>query len=291
MNAELQERVEILAAGAGMDGFRIQRLTPVGGGCIHTANRVEAVNGERLFLKRNGLGALAMFEAESDGLRALAVAGGLRVPTVIGTGSTSNEAFLLLEWLDLGGSGAQRLLGEGLARIHRLTNPKFGWEKDNFIGETEQLNGWQDDWITFFRECRLEPQFRRARNGGLEVRGAERLLNEFSAFFDCYQPVPSLLHGDLWGGNAASTRSGEPVVFDPAVYFGDREADLAFTRMFGGFSDDFYEAYRQAWPLAEGWQPRFRLYNLYHELNHFNLFGGGYGESARSTVHALLAML
>jgi fructosamine-3-kinase len=178
--------------------------------------------------------------------------------------------------------------------MHRVTQARFGWVQDNTIGSTPQINTPEEDWIVFWREHRLRFQLhlatRHGHGGRLRERG-ERLLDEFPRLFAEYQPAASLLHGDLWSGNYAYTREGEPVIFDPAVYYGDREADLAMTELFGGFGREFYAAYREAYPLDEGYAVRKTLYNLYHVLNHLNLFGGGYLSQAQGMIDRLLSEL
>ena len=212
-----------------------------------------------------------------------------------GHGCDAGTAWLALEWLDLGRcpAGAERALGERLAALHRHTAPQHGWHRDNFIGRTPQPNGWHDDWVAFYGERRLAHQLRLARDNGfggeLQDLGA-RLIERLPEFFDGYEPVPSLIHGDLWGGNW-SCCDGEPVIYDPAVYYGDREAELAMTRLFGGFGGAFYAAYTEAWPLAPGHERRDTLYRLYHVLNHANLFGGGYAGQALSLLRRLVSDL
>jgi protein-ribulosamine 3-kinase len=200
----------------------------------------------------------------------------VRVPKVFSHGVEGGQAYLLLEYLDLQGNGDFAALGRMLATLHRKTATRFGWQRDNYIGATPQANGWCDDWAEFWRERRLRPQFERA---GLKLEFAEKLLEN-------HRPQPSLLHGDLWNGNVGFTPEG-PVIFDPAVYYGDREADLAMTELFGGFPREFYQAYRQAWPLPPGYEKRKHLYNLYHLLNHLNLFGGGYLGQVNATLRLL----
>jgi fructosamine-3-kinase len=168
-----------------------------------------------------------------------------------------------------------------LAHAHRKPGPRFGWTRDNYIGLTPQKNDWCDDWAEFWRERRLRPQIDLARRNGLDVP-----LVDPRTFLDEHQPAPSLLHGDLWRGNAGFTKDG-PVVFDPAVYYGDREADLAMTELFGGFPREFYRAYNETFALDAGYEKRKHLYNLYHLLNHVNLFGGGYLGQAKSCLRLL----
>jgi fructosamine-3-kinase len=167
-----------------------------------------------------------------------------------------------------------------LANAHRRPGPRFGWSRDNYIGSTPQANAWCDDWAEFWRDRRLRPQLELAASKGFDVEMPSLHLLEN------HEPQPSLLHGDLWSGNAGFTAQG-PVVFDPAVYYGDREADLAMTELFGGFPREFYDAYRKEWPVDEGYARRKHLYNLYHLLNHLNLFGAGYLGRVRQTLGLL----
>jgi fructosamine-3-kinase len=265
----------------------------VGGGSINRCYRWETSHGP-LFVKVAQRVRLADFEAEAEGLTELGRSRALRVPQVRAAGRTEDAAFLALEWLTAGTTGAvsERRLGEGLAALHRVLGPRFGWSRDNTIGRTPQSNSWTDDWAEFFREHRLRPQLQRAvRNGCGEQLGArgERLMELLPVLLAGHRPVASLVHGDLWGGNWLATADGEPVVFDPAVYYGDRETDLAMTRLFGGFGAAFYAAYEHAAPLPPGAALRAELYNLYHVLNHANLFGGGYVRQARASIDRLLA--
>src|SRR5574337_5196 len=228
--------------------------------------------------------------AEVDGLRALAECRAVHVPRVAAAG----DGFLVLEWLDFGAKTehAATKLGERLAKQHRCSGKQFGWPLNNFIGATPQFNATRDNWVKFFGEHRLGFQLRLAAENGcrgeLQERG-ERLLEKLSAFFPGYSPQPSLLHGDLWSGNWGVLQTGEPVIFDPAVYYGDREADLAMTELFGGFPPEFYSAYDAHWPRDPGYAARRDLYNLYHVLNHLNLFGGAYHAQALDLMHRLNA--
>jgi fructosamine-3-kinase len=270
---------------------KLRQQGSVGGGCINQAQRIEY--GDAVyFVKLNTAAQLDMFAAEAEGLSELRACEALRIPKPVCWGGNGQAAWLVMENLELGGRGDAAALGEGLAALHRITRDRFGWHRDNTIGSTQQVNTPADDWIDFYRERRLRFQFELAgrRGGGARLlsRG-ERLLDGFHTLFDGYTPVPSLLHGDLWSGNYAYTRAGEPAIFDPAVYFGDREADLAMTELFGGFGGGFYAAYENAWPVDPGYRTRKTLYNLYHILNHFNLFGGGYAGQAHGMVDALLA--
>jgi protein-ribulosamine 3-kinase len=264
----------------------------IGAGSIHACWRWPA-DPDALFVKLATPASLPVFEAEAAGLRELAAARALRVPAVVALGTAGGAAFLAIEWLQslpITG-GQERALGEGLAALHALTAPRFGWQRDNTIGRTAQANGWSADWADFFATRRLAPQLALAEQNGfgalLSERGA-RLTEALPWLLAGHAPAPALLHGDLWGGNWLATTSG-PSIFDPAVYFGDREADLAMTRLFGGFGDDFYRAYEARSPLAPGAPARSDLYNLYHVLNHANLFGGGYARQARALIDRLLA--
>jgi fructosamine-3-kinase len=287
---------EVIAGVAAATGVDLESgsARTAGGGCINTCYRVRGNSGREFFLKLNASGREDMFRAECEGLQALRSAGGVRVPEPIGAGTAGGSAFLLLEYLTLhaGSAGAATVLGAGLARQHRHTAERCGWHRDNTIGSTLQRNSWQADWTEFFGYHRLGFQLRLAARkgagGDLQDKGA-RLLERLPEFFGGYRPQPSLLHGDLWAGNWAMTENGEPVIFDPAVYYGDREADLAMTELFGGFPREFYVAYRQAWPLDPGYERRRDIYNLYHVLNHLNLFGGGYLRQAVHLMDRLLA--
>jgi protein-ribulosamine 3-kinase len=249
-----------------------------------------------LFVKVAPLARRAALEAEAAGLAELARAGVLRVPRVLASGASGERAFLALEWIEAvpADRECERRLGAGLAALHAVTAGRFGWERENTIGLTSQANGWMSDWVEFFRERRLRPQLElAAQNGFGELLDApgERLLESVPRLLEGHTPAPSLLHGDLWGGNWLATAAGEPVILDPAVYYGDRETDLAMTRLFGGFRAAFYDAYEAAAPLSPGAGPRSELYNLYHVLNHANLFGGGYARQARAVMDRLLAQL
>ncbi len=249
-----------------------------------------------VFRKTAPAAELPRFEAEAAGLAALRAAGCVRVPDVMAVGIADGLARIELEHLDLAGldRGSGAALGRQLAELHRHTGERFGWQDDNWIGGTPQHNGWQGEWPLFFARKRLLPQLERAAGNGMErklVERGEALAGRLGAFFIDYHPAPSLLHGDLWSGNASALPDGTPVIFDPAAYYGDREADLAMSELFGGFPESFYAAYRLAWPLDAGYETRKTLYNLYHVLNHFNLFGAGYLNQARRMIDRLAAEL
>jgi len=278
--------------------FVIQHKTALTGGSINNVYRIEG-GGSHYFVKFNHTGLnqpdkLDMFKAEAAGLRELIAAQAIRIPLPLCVGAAADAAWLVTEYIELGRGKAHssQSLGQQLAVLHRSTSDQFGWCRDNTIGSTAQYNAWTSDWLTFYREQRLAVQFKLAADNGftgaLQSKG-DRLMANLQAFFSTNPPQPSLLHGDLWAGNCAFDAAGSPVIFDPAVYYGDREADLAMTELFGRFPADFYAAYREAWPLDEGYPVRKVLYNLYHILNHANLFGGGYAVQAESMLDFLLA--
>ena len=276
--------------------FDLVRASPVGGGCIHTALCLEGEESggrAKYFAKLNEAASAPMFAAEADGLLALSETAATRVPRVVAQGSDDEHAWLVLEWLELGAldSRSGAALGHALAALHRTPRDRFGWTRDNFIGASPQVNGWSDDWHSFWRDRRLHAQLRLAAHNRLPsklIDRGERLAADCGAFFRTYKPIPSLLHGDLWGGNVSATREG-PVLFDPAVYVGDREADLAMTELFGGFPKEMAAAYRADFPLDDGYTVRRELYNLYHVLNHANLFAGGYVAQAARLIERLIA--
>ncbi len=266
---------------------------PVGGGCIHEAWRVSAPDGRCWFVKTNRSGGRGMLEAEAEALERLAATRTIRVPGVMAWGESEDGCFLVLEHLAMSGRGDVERQGRDLAALHRCRSEdgRFGWERDNFIGETPQPNGWMEEWGEFFSTRRLGNQLGLARERGRRFRGAEELVDLAADWLQRHRPEPSLLHGDLWGGNAAFDEAGVPVYFDPASYYGDREVDLAFTRMFGGFGPGFYRAYEKDWPLPPGAAEREEIYNLYHVLNHDHLFGGGYGVQAERMIEGLVGRL
>ncbi len=273
--------------------FSINSIRTVGGGCINSAYLLEGRD-TRYFLKLNHAEGLEMFSAEAEGLGEMEASGAIRVPHPVCHGVVDGKAYLIMEHVTFGSArgDSSRCLGRQLAAMHRCSRKQFGWHRDNTIGSTPQPNAYTENWIDFYRDRRLlfqvELAVRRGAGNALE-RKADQLAASLEQFFGDYRPMASLLHGDLWSGNYALDTSGAPVLFDPAVYFGDREADLAMTELFGGFSSDFYAAYREAWPLDAGYERRKGLYNLYHILNHYNLFGGGYLSQAEGVMERLLA--
>ncbi len=297
MTPALREALEVAVMEATHADWSLLSTTPVSGGCIHECLKLEGEDSEGKtthFAKIAETERVPLLVAEAEGLAAIAKVGAVRTPDRVAQGSDEEHGWLILEWLDLEPlsalSGAA--LGKALAAQHRAAFPRFGWEKDNYIGATVQGNGWHDDWLAFWREHRLHAQLRLAaknRYPSKMIDRGERLLADCEAFFTSHAPGPSLLHGDLWGGNAAALTDGTPVVFDPAVYCGDREADVAMTQLFGGFPKDFLAAYREAWPLDDGYPVRRDFYNLYHVLNHANLFSGAYVDQSAREIEKVLA--
>lgn len=273
--------------------FAIESRATAARGCINESYLIRERE-RSYFVKLNRPERADMFAAEAAGLEEIARSGAVRVPQPVCHGANGAASWIVLEYLELAPAdgAAMRALGANLARLHRVRAARYGWRRDNTIGITPQENAWSEDWIAFWRERRLGFQLRlaAASGGGRRlVAAGERLLEKLPAFFAGYRPQPSLLHGDLWAGNAAMTAAGEPVVFDPAVYYGDRETDLAMTELFGGFPPAFYQTYRAEYPLDPGYATRKHLYNLYHVLNHANLFGGSYWAQAERMIGELLA--
>ncbi|MEO0510155.1 MAG: fructosamine kinase family protein [Verrucomicrobiota bacterium] len=290
MNEALKSALSVAISKKKGQIFNISDYRSQGGGCINEAYLVG--NGTtQFFVKLNAASLLPMFEAEEAALKELSDAHAIRVPNPISEGIASNRSYLILEALPFGTahSGSWEKMGRQLAQLHRVTADRFGWHRNNVIGSTHQHNNWTNDWPTFFREQRLRPQFELARQNGFHFPQAEELLGEIESLLTGHSPSPSLLHGDLWSGNAGFLTDGTPVVFDPAAYYGDRETDLAFSEFFGGFPAAFYTAYEREWPLTTGYEKRKDLYNLYHVLNHANLFGGGYASQTSSMISNLLA--
>lgn len=269
--------------------FSVNSYRSVSGGCINQGYAVTD-NNRTYFVKLNSSSQVAMFEAEARGLQQLLETATIRVPKPICWG-TASDAYIVLEWLELNGKGRQswQEMGRILAAMHQHTSSKgFGWDINNTIGSTPQINTWTADWTEFYARHRLGYQFQLAGQRGGHFPQQERLLSAIPQLLADYQPQPSLVHGDLWGGNAAFTTNGEPVIFDPATYYGDREVDVAMTELFGGFPSAFYRGYNEVFPLDPGYEKRKTLYNLYHILNHFNLFGGSYESQANRMIQLIL---
>ncbi len=279
------------------DRFVMDDRRSVGGGCINQGYKISG-GFRHYFVKLNHGIDIGMFEAEANGLQLMFETQTIRVPKPICWGTSDNSAYLVLEWLDLGGRGGNQAwedMGRKLAAMHRFhpllkgeEKGQFGWDINNTIGSTPQINNWTKNWVEFWQEHRIGYQLKLGRRKGGYFPNGEKLLEKIPELLAGYDPQPSLVHGDLWGGNASVTSDGKPVIFDPATYFADREVDIAMTELFGGFSSAFYQGYQKEWPLEEGYEQRKTLYNLYHILNHFNLFGGSYESQANQMIHRLL---
>jgi fructosamine-3-kinase len=272
--------------------FNLLKVKRLLGGDINTAYHLQSEN-RSFFVKLNSPDRLSMFEAEAAGLQALAKTQAIRVPKFMVCGKSTDHSFLVLEHIVLNKMipHSEQLLGQQLAELHRQKQAYFGWHCDNTIGSSPQVNGQYQDWLTFWQQQRLGHQLALAATNGyhgrLQTLG-EKLCGNLKQFFSGYQPQPALVHGDLWCGNVASDEQGNPVIYDPACYFGDRETDLAMTELFGGYSPAFYQAYQAAYPLDPGYASRKTLYNLYHILNHLNLFGQSYLHQAETMITKLL---
>ena len=268
----------------------LTRVRDLSGGDINRAMLIKS-DRNHWFVKYHDNAPKGMFEAEALALQEISSTGCIRVPEAIAWGADGSTSWLVLEYLQLTPGGPANILGEQLAAMHEVTAGCFGWSHDNYIGSTPQLNQETDGWIEFWRDYRLKPQLAIAQTAGhgsrLLDRG-ERLLAGLDQLLCNHRPAPSLLHGDLWSGNKAFLSNGQPVIFDPASYYGDREADLAMTELFGGFDPSFYDAYRANSSLPDGYTLRRELYNLYHMLNHLNLFGAGYLTRCECIIDDLL---
>jgi len=272
--------------------FQIESTAPVSGGDIHNAYRLKTSQGN-FFLKANQASKTALFETEANSLKTLAETLSITLPKVIANGVENDQAWLLLEHLELTRQGNDFQRGKDLALLHHQINKtkQFGWFEDNFIGQTRQSNDWTSDWVQFYGQNRLLPQLKLATSNQAPNRLMDmgmQLIEKLPDFFQTYQPEASPLHGDLWGGNSGFIQTGAAVFYDPASYYGDREADLAMTELFGGFSPEFYDGYHSVFPLDVGYANRKNLYNLYHVLNHFNLFGGHYANQSERMIQTLL---
>ncbi|MEP4094614.1 fructosamine kinase family protein [Reichenbachiella sp.] len=261
-------------------------LTAVGGGCIHSAGVFQFEN-KKYFIKWNE-NASSMFEAEKNGLTLLSETSSLIVPKVMGRGTTERVDYLCLEYVESGPAEAHfwKIFGELLAQLHQHTSAYFGLDYDNYIGRLAQSNEPAEDWIEFFINRRLMPQLKMAQDKGL-IR--KELVSDFEILFNKLRELipeekPALLHGDLWSGNFLIGEIGRPVIFDPAIYYGHREAEIAFTRLFGGFDSEFYHAYIGSYPMQPGHEERVGIFNLYPLLVHLNLFGSAYLQEITRTL-------
>ncbi len=273
------------------ESFEIESQRSVSGGCI---NQGYAVTGKETtyFVKLNQASRVEMFAAEVLGLKQMLATQTIRVPKPICWGMVERSSYIVLEWLEFSQGTPQSWeeMGRKLAAMHAFPGAtQFGWERNNTIGSTPQINTWTDNWADFFAENRIGYQLKLARKRGGNFPEDASIVEVIKDILGDTKPQTSLVHGDLWSGNAAVTEEGEPVILDPATYYGDREVDIAMTELFGGFPAAFYRGYNAVFPLDEGYKQRKTLYNLYHILNHFNLFGGGYGSQANQMIQQILA--
>lgn len=276
----------LIARATDSPAVSITRKEALTGGSIHRVEIVELVDGRRFCVKSNR-DAGDMFAQEALGLEAIKQLGILKTPTIIAAEPLNErEQCLVMEAIHPTQPGEKfwSNFGADLAEHHRAgTSSQFGWVSDNYLGSTPQKNEGRQKWVDFFGHCRLSYQLRLARHRGLGsgelFRYGDRLISRLDQWLGDDRSPPCLLHGDLWNGNFLVHADGHAVVIDPAVYYGSREAELSMPLLFGGFPQDFFDAYNQTWPLEDGWLERVELYKLYHLLNHLNLFGIGYLES------------
>jgi fructosamine-3-kinase len=281
-------------------GSKIKSLSSLSGGCISDAFKVATTDGSTFFLKYNPSASNDMFIKEANGLKELTKANAIRVPEVLGF----DEDYILLEFISSGNKNlsAAKLLqagknffenfGRSFAEMHKYTSDNYGFFEDNYIGSNPQKNIPEEkektNWVNFYFNKRILFQLQLAEklgNSTSELRkGISKLEEKIEEIIGNAEEKPSLLHGDLWGGNYMVNENGDAVLIDPAVYYGHREADLGMTKLFGGFSLEFYRAYNETFPLEDGYEYRENIYKLYHVLNHLNLFGGGYYSQAISLI-------
>lgn len=266
----------------------INAIKSIGGGCINQTAKIEASVGD-YFLKWNSPFLYpGMFEAEVKGLKLLDKQKALIIPAVISSGNTGNDSFLLLEYIEKGPNTTAfwKHFGKSLAELHRVCAPFFGLDHDNYIGSLPQSNRNHKDWSSFFIAERIEPQIKLAReNGSIANATIARFESLYKKLEDIFPPEPSaLIHGDLWNGNFMATQNEQACIFDPAVYFGHREMDIAMSKLFGGFDQKFYDSYNFHFPLQKGWENRIDICNLYPLMVHVNLFGGGYLQQVESIL-------
>ncbi len=270
--------------------FQIDHKQSLAGGSINSAYRINNKQGQQFFIKLNSAHLLPMFEVEFDSLNELRQATEFHIPQAICLGTYESKSYLVLEYISMGTQGDQQQLAYALAQLHKITAVEYGWWQNNIIGSTDQSNNKHSQWLDFWHYERLLPQINMLYNKGYQKQLqplAEQLLDKLPTLLGKHQPAASLLHGDLWSGNYAFNAQGQPTIFDPALYYGDRETDLAMTELFGGFSPQFYQSYNEFWPLDKAYAQRKILYNLYHILNHANLFGASYLNQALSMMQKL----
>ena len=270
------------------------RIQPVSGGDIHSAFSVSVDNEKPLFIKINTEDAYPVFISEAESLAAISATRSILTPELICHGQTDQHSYLVMEYLSLSLSGGEYVLGQQLATLHQVStqNAKqpFGFDNDNYIGLTPQKNLWSASWSDFWIEQRFTPQLQLAYQNGFHAQLEPletALFHTSKQLLSNHFPAVSLVHGDLWSGNKAYQHQ-TPVIFDPACYYADREVDIAMTELFGGFPDKFYRGYNDVWPLERTYRQRKTLYNLYHMLNHLNLFGSGYLNSVEQMINKVI---
>lgn len=293
LNAPNWQAIDQQIEQATQQAFISQKISPVSGGSINASYILQGKKNS-YFVKFNQAKLHFMFEAEFIGLKEIAQSNTVLVPQPITQGVLADQAFLVLEKVSFisGNRLSETKLAHQLADLHKIKQAFFGWHHNNTIGSTTQINTASDDWIIFWRDNRLGYQLSLAESKGYTgklIESGRKLAESLDNFFSHYRPQASLLHGDLWSGNASVTHLGMPIIYDPACYYGDREADIAMTELFGGFSANFYAAYNEVFPLDSGYGIRKTLYNLYHILNHLNLFGESYQHQAKNMINYLLS--
>ncbi len=289
----LQARIESAITAVTGEPAKFKDSRSAHGGSINDSRIVALEDGRQIFVKTNANAAKypGMFRLEYTALKLLIEAAAVRVPGPI----ACNDDFIVMEAFNEGRRRPDwpQLMGRQLAQLHQATQAdRFGFERDNYLGTTLQVNTWADNWLTFWREQRLGRQLtlfsRKTGHDDKLLLMGERLMAKLDDLLGCVDEAAVLLHGDLWSGNASADEKGEPIIYDPASYYGHREAEIGMMRMFGGFGAQCEAAYEEVWPFAEGAEQRFSLYRLYHELNHLNLFGNSYYQSCLSTMQSLL---
>jgi fructosamine-3-kinase len=261
----------------------------IGGGCINQAYELKGKN-ISYFVKLNTASQVHTFEGECLGLKQMSMTNTIIVPKPICYGISGNNSYLVLEYFNLGSGNTSswQLMGRKLALLHQTkVEQPFGWHLNNTIGSTPQINDFMEKWADFFAEKRIGYQLKLANRRGGNFQNIQQIIDKVRWSLSPHHPSPSLLHGDLWSGNVGFTDTGEGIIFDPACYYGDREVDIAMTELFGGFPSAFYDGYNQQWCLDQDYQQRKNIYNLYHILNHFNLFGGGYESQAKRMIQQI----
>ncbi len=265
-------------------------VSTIDGGCISQSFQLKT-NQQQFMVKTHKKDQLEMFIAEYHALNELQQVKQLQIPQPICYGSCEDKSYLVMQYLPLSANGDQLVLGHGVANMHQIRSEKFGWKQNNTIGSTPQSNQYSDNWTEFWFYQRIKPQLELLAKKGYHqqlLAKSEQIYLQIEKLFKYHQPQASLLHGDLWSGNFSFTMQGSPVIFDPALYYGDRETDIAMTELFGGFNQRFYQGYQEVFPLADDYQQRKEIYNLYHILNHANLFAGSYISQAQQIIQQFI---